>query len=127
MFARAAVPNSPAPKIRSPRIYKVPYILPSSVYSNPFVFTLFTKTTGWGVANALSSSSFTLTPGPFCLLLSAFYFLPFFVLFGFQIPVHDSRLLILLSGTHNAVSRAPARLHWRALLRRHNHVFGNWC
>src|SRR5215472_17485564 len=29
-------------------VYKVPYILPSSVYSNSFVFTLFTKLPGWG-------------------------------------------------------------------------------
>ena len=36
---------------QSPRpqpIYKVPYILPSSVYSNSFVFKLFTKLPGWG-------------------------------------------------------------------------------
>jgi activator of Hsp90 ATPase-like protein len=35
-----------SPSLHSPPFYKVPYILPSSVCSNSFVFTLFTKLPG---------------------------------------------------------------------------------
>src|SRR5579859_1239905 len=35
---------------RKSAAYKVPYILPSSVSSNPCVFTLFKKPPGWGVS-----------------------------------------------------------------------------
>jgi len=44
--ARPAVPKIPPPEIHFLCLYKVPYILPSSVYSKPFLFTLFSKLPG---------------------------------------------------------------------------------
>src|SRR5579859_7601821 len=52
----------------------LPYILPSSVYSNSFVFTLFTKLPGWGCIlpklERLQCSTFKLSNVPTFLLLS---------------------------------------------------------
>ena len=45
---RRAVPYSFPLPTHSQAIYKVPYILPSSVCSKPRVFTLFQKLPGWG-------------------------------------------------------------------------------
>src|SRR5215831_15939724 len=46
MPRRHVLPNAPTLSAHPPRSYKVPYILPSSVYPNPFVFTLFSKLPG---------------------------------------------------------------------------------
>ena len=46
MYAARLAPKNSPPGFHPRPSYKVPYILPSSVYSNPFVFTLFSKLPG---------------------------------------------------------------------------------